>query len=163
MINKYRMLEFTSIIKKILKKIFQNGCFPYIIKNNYERNTMTKIIDIKSLLIGFLLAASIVLFMGATSNHNENGRYEALTDFHSWNSDFVLGRLLFHQLTLHSDHHLKASKKYQNLLNLPNAPMHPTGYPGMMLLSFFPPLWFFCMDKLVDEFSEKSKKNKNIL
>ena len=29
---------------------------------------MTKIIDIKSLLIGFLLATSVMLFMGATQN-----------------------------------------------------------------------------------------------
>lgn len=37
---------------------------------------MSKTIDIKSLLIGFLLATSVMLFMGATSN-NENGRYQA--------------------------------------------------------------------------------------
>lgn len=37
---------------------------------------MNKTIDIKSLLIGFLLATSVILFMGATSN-NENGRYQA--------------------------------------------------------------------------------------
>jgi len=36
---------------------------------------MTKIIDIKSLLIGFLLATSVMLFMGAR-NSNENGRYQ---------------------------------------------------------------------------------------
>ena len=88
----------------------------------------------------------------------ENGRYEALSEFHSWNSDFILGRLLFHQLTLHSDHHLKATKKYQHLLNIPHAPRHPSGYPGMMLLSFFPPLWFFCMDKIVDQNRIRSKK-----
>ena len=36
---------------------------------------MTKIIDIKSLLIGFLLATSVMLFIGAT-NDNGNGRYQ---------------------------------------------------------------------------------------
>ncbi len=113
-------------------------------------------------LFGIIILECInyVEHYGLERKLKENGRYEALTEFHSWNSDFVLGRLLFHQLTLHSDHHLKASKKYQNLLNLPNAPRHPTGYPGMMLLSFFPPLWFFCMDGLVDQFRDKSKKNK---
>ena len=110
-------------------------------------------------LFGVIILESInyVEHYGLVRNLKENGRYEALTEFHSWNSDFMLGRLLFHQLTLHSDHHLKASKKYQNLLNLPNAPSHPTGYPGMMLLSFFPPLWFWCMDYLVEEARLKSK------
>ena len=38
---------------------------------------MTKIIDIKSLLIGFLLATSVMLFMGhASSNLLETGRYQ---------------------------------------------------------------------------------------
>ena len=36
---------------------------------------MTKKIDIKSLLIGFLLATSAMLFMGASSD-NGNGRYQ---------------------------------------------------------------------------------------
>jgi len=38
---------------------------------------MTKTIDIKSLLIGFLLATSVMLFMGhASSNLLETGRYQ---------------------------------------------------------------------------------------
>ena len=41
---------------------------------------MTKIIDIKSLLIGFLLATSVMLFMGhASSNLLETGRYQLST------------------------------------------------------------------------------------
>ena len=39
---------------------------------------MTKKIDIKSLLIGFLLATSAMLFMGASSD-NGNGRYQNLS------------------------------------------------------------------------------------
>ena len=40
---------------------------------------MTKTIDIKSMLIGFLLATSVMLFMGTTSG-NGNGRYHMLND-----------------------------------------------------------------------------------
>ena len=41
---------------------------------------MTKIINIKSLLIGFLLATSVMLFMGhASSNLLETGRYQLST------------------------------------------------------------------------------------
>jgi hypothetical protein len=39
---------------------------------------MSKTIDIRSLLIGFLLATSVMLFMGATTD-NENGRYQAFS------------------------------------------------------------------------------------
>jgi alkane 1-monooxygenase len=46
------------------------------------------------------------------------------------------------ELTRHSDHHWKASKKYQVLQSLEEAPQLPTGYPGMMLLSLVPPLFF---------------------
>jgi hypothetical protein len=52
------------------------------IKNKYERNVMSKTIDIKSLLIGFLLATSVMLFMGATSN-NQNSRYQAFCNSYS--------------------------------------------------------------------------------
>jgi len=61
---------------------------------------------------------------------------------HSWNSDHQLGRLMLFNLSRHSDHHYKASKKYQLLDSQPESPQMPTGYPGMMLLSLFPPLWF---------------------
>jgi alkane 1-monooxygenase len=57
-----------------------------------------------------------------------------------------MGRLLLFELTRHSDHHWKASKKYQVLASLEDAPQLPTGYPGMMLLSLVPPLYFALMD-----------------
>ena len=111
---------------------------------------------------GIIILESInyVEHYGLERKLKENGRYESLSEFHSWNSDFILGRLLFHQLTLHSDHHLKATKKYQHLLNISHAPRHPSGYPGMMLLSFFPPLWFFAMVGLVEKYRIKSKNKK---
>ena len=38
---------------------------------------------------------------------------------------------------------------YQLLKSLPESPQMPTGYPGMMLLSLFPPLWFGLMHKKI--------------
>jgi alkane 1-monooxygenase len=43
-----------------------------------------------------------------------------------------------------------ASKKYQVLKHYENAPQMPTGYPGMMLLSLIPPIWFGIMNKKLD-------------
>ena len=33
--------------------------------------------------------------------------------------------------------------KYPALKSLPDTPQMPTGYPGMVMLAFFPPLWFW--------------------
>lgn len=80
-------------------------------------------------------------------NKNEYGRYEKVKRTHSWNSDHVIGKVMLFNLSRHSDHHYNGSKHYQLLKSLPESPQMPTGYPGMMLLSMFPPLWFRLMHK----------------
>jgi alkane 1-monooxygenase len=40
-----------------------------------------------------------------------------------------------------------ASKKYQLLKHHEDAPQMPTGYPGMMILSLIPPIWFGIMHR----------------
>lgn len=77
-----------------------------------------------------------------------SGRYEPVTPVHSWNSDHEMGRILLYELTRHSDHHYKATRKYQILRHLPESPQLPLGYPGSMLLALFPPLWFTIMNPL---------------
>jgi len=112
-------------------------------------------------LLAFLLAAVIGILLLETVNYiehygllrkkNESGRFERVKHVHSWNSDHQIGRLMLFNLSRHSDHHYKASKKYQILESLPESPQMPTGYPGMMMLAFFPPLWFSVMDKSIQE------------
>ncbi len=80
-----------------------------------------------------------------------NDKYERTLPQHSWNSDHVLGRLLLFELSRHSDHHYLASRKYQILNHHNNSPQLPTGYPGSMLLSLVPPLWFYVMNKKIKE------------
>lgn len=103
-------------------------------------------------LVGFIGAAVLGMLLLETVNYIEHyglrrirssgGTYGRVQHVHSWNSDHVLGRLMLFELTRHSDHHWKASKKYQTLNSLPTGPQLPTGYPGMMLLSLVPPLFF---------------------
>ena len=80
---------------------------------------------------------------------NINGKYERVQPFHSWNSNHPIGRIMLFELSRHSDHHFNASRKYQILKNHENSPEMPTGYPGMMILSLFPPLWFYVMNKRI--------------
>jgi alkane 1-monooxygenase len=110
-------------------------------------------------LLGFIAAALIGILMLATINYIEHygllrkeispGKYEKVLPQHSWNSNHLLGRLILFELSRHSDHHYKASRKYQILKHHADSPQMPTGYPGMMLLSFLPPLWFKIMNPRV--------------
>ena len=66
------------------------------------------------------------------------------------NSNHVIGRAVLFELSRHSDHHFKADRPYQLLETSDDSPVMPTGYPGMMLLTFVPPLFFWVMNKRVD-------------
>ncbi|MFY9243444.1 MAG: alkane 1-monooxygenase [Polaribacter sp.] len=88
---------------------------------------------------------------GLLRKQNEHGRYERVKRNHSWNSNHQVGQILLFNLSRHSDHHYNGSKHYQLLRSLPESPQMPTGYPGMMLLSLFPPLWFWVMNKKLNQ------------
>ena len=107
----------------------------------------------------FLGAAFMGILLLETVNYIEHyglhrkqitpGKYERTMPHHSWNSDHVLGRLMLFELSRHSDHHYLASRKYQILQHHENTPQLPTGYPGSMLLSLVPPLWFYVMNRRI--------------
>ena len=78
-----------------------------------------------------------------------NGRYERVTDIHSWNSNHILGRIVLYELTRHSDHHRISVTKFQNLKSIDESPQLPFGYPTSILLSFIPVLWFKIMNPRV--------------
>ncbi len=98
-------------------------------------------------LMGILLLETVnyIEHYGLTRNLVSEGRYERVMPHHSWNSNHPVGRLMLFELSRHSDHHYLASRKYQVLKNYEEAPSMPTGYPGMMVLALFPPLWFRVM------------------
>lgn len=99
-----------------------------------------------------LEAVNYIEHYGLERERGENGRYEKVTEHHSWNSDHILSRMFLFELTRHSDHHATASRPYQVLRSLDASPQLPTGYPGMIILSFFPPLWFYVMDPLIEKY-----------
>lgn len=100
-------------------------------------------------VVGFLLLETInyIEHYGLTRKKLPNGRYERVDVVHSWNSNHEFGRIVLYELTRHSDHHYKANRKYQILRHHDESPQLPLGYPGSMLLSFIPPLWFKIMNK----------------
>lgn len=112
----------------------------------------------------FLIAALMGHLLLETVNYIEHyglmrekvgDRYERVMPHHSWNSDHLVGRLNLFELSRHSDHHFIASRKYQILRHIDESPQMPTGYPGMMVLSTIPPLWFAVMNKKVRRLEEE--------
>lgn len=104
---------------------------------------------ISAAVFGIILLETVnyIEHYGLLRTKNEHGRYEKVKRTHSWNSDHQIGKILLFNLSRHSDHHYNGAKHYQLLKSLPESPQMPTGYPGMMLLSLFPPLWFLLMNK----------------
>ncbi|WP_394748501.1 alkane 1-monooxygenase [Spongiimicrobium salis] len=99
-------------------------------------------------IVGFLLLETVnyIEHYGLLRKKLASGRYERVREVHSWNSNHVMGRIVLYELTRHSDHHYKSSKKYQILDYHDISPQMPYGYPTSMVLSFVPPLWFKIMN-----------------
>jgi alkane 1-monooxygenase len=83
---------------------------------------------------------------GLLRQRGAEGRYERCQPRHSWNSNHVVSNLLLFHLQRHSDHHAHAERRYQSLRHFDEAPQLPTGYMGMLVLSYFPALYFRVMD-----------------
>ena len=90
---------------------------------------------------------------GLLRQKREDGRYQRCLPEHSWNSNNVASNVLLYHLQRHSDHHANPTRRYQALRHVDEAPQLPTGYAGMIVLAWFPPLWRRVMDpRLVEHF-----------
>lgn len=111
----------------------------------------TMLCFVAAAVMGFLLLETVnyIEHYGLRRKKIEDAYYEKVLPVHSWNSNHPIGRIMLFELTRHSDHHYMASRKYQVLRHFDHSPQMPTGYPGMMVLSLFPPLWFMVMHKQI--------------
>jgi alkane 1-monooxygenase len=112
-------------------------------------------------VFGFLMLESVnyIEHYGLRRKQLPNGRYEKVGPRHSWNSNHELGRIFLYELTRHSDHHYKASRKYQILRHYDESPQLPLGYPVSILMSLTPPLWFRYMDQRIQAFNSGRENN----
>ncbi|RYH76232.1 alkane 1-monooxygenase [Flavobacteriaceae bacterium 144Ye] len=113
--------------------------------------TLGLIFAFSAAIIGFILLETVnyIEHYGLLRLKTKSGRYERVKEIHSWNSNHVIGRIVLYELTRHSDHHFKSSKKYQVLDCHDESPQMPYGYPTSMVLAMLPPLWFKIMNKRV--------------
>jgi len=99
---------------------------------------------------------------GLLRQKREDGRYERCLPEHSWNSNNVASNVLLYHLQRHSDHHANPTRRYQALRHVEEAPQLPTGYAGMIVLAWFPPLWRRVMDSRLLEHYEGDLSRANI-
>ncbi|AKS42610.1 alkane 1-monooxygenase [Wenzhouxiangella marina] len=93
-----------------------------------------------------LTSANYVEHYGLLRRRLADGRYERCQPHHSWNSNHVMSNLLLFHLERHSDHHAHPGRRYQCLRDFDDVPRLPSGYFGMFLLAYLPPLWFRVMN-----------------
>jgi alkane 1-monooxygenase len=106
-------------------------------------------------IIGFSLleVVNYLEHYGLLRQKKEDGRYERCRPEHSWNSNNVASNVLLYHLQRHSDHHANPTRRYQSLRHFKEAPQLPTGYAGMIVLAWFPPIWRRVMDpRLIEHY-----------
>ena len=119
------------------------------------------------LIVRFLLIQAVIAFLLLeTVNYVEHygiqrreispGRYEKVNPLHSWNANHFYSNLLLFNLQRHSDHHAYASRPYQVLRHFEESPQLPFGYPLMIVMSLFPPIWFWVMNKKLEKWQENA-------
>lgn len=86
---------------------------------------------------------------GLLRQKGADGRFVRCEPEHSWNSNHVVSNLFLYQLQRHSDHHANPTRHYQSLRHFDNSPQLPSGYAGMIVLAYVPPLWYAVMNKRV--------------
>lgn len=96
-----------------------------------------------------LEAVNYIEHYGLLRQKSGDGRYERCAPEHSWNNNHIVTNVLLYHLQRHSDHHANPTRRYQALRHFDESPQLPTGYAGMIVLAYLPPLWYRVMDPKV--------------
>lgn len=110
-----------------------------------------------------LTSANYIEHYGLLRKKQADGRYENCQPHHSWNSNHLISNLVVFQLQRHSDHHANPARGFQSLRDFPELPSLPSGYFGMFLVAYCPPLWFKIMNKRLLEVVGKRAGDINML
>jgi len=77
--------------------------------------------------------------------------YERPGWMHAWNTGDRITNWMLFKIERHPDHHVNAGRPYQILRTYKESPTYPTGYAGMILLSWFPWAFYAVMNPLVEK------------
>lgn len=163
------------------KEIVKKGYKPFSLRNEMMQLHLAQFAFVAAIffLFGwlttlvFLVAALQGILLLETVNYIEHyglqrkqisvGKWERAMPAHSWNSNHIIGRVMLFELSRHSDHHYLASRKYQVLRHHEDSPQMPTGYPGMMILSLVPPVWFWVMNRRIKKLQPAEAAMKSLV
>lgn len=141
--------SFLSLKNEMIFYILFQGLYLASLYFFFGFETMLFGISVGVLSFLFLETINYIEHYGLLRSKTGSGRYERVQTIHSWNSNHLIGRIVLYELTRHSDHHYKASKKYQVLEHKRESPQLPFGYPTSILIALVPPLWFKLMNPRV--------------
>jgi alkane 1-monooxygenase len=112
---------------------------------------LTKFLFVQSIMAFLLLeTVNYVEHYGIQRREIAPNKYEKVNPLHSWNANHFYSNLLLFNLQRHSDHHAYATRPYQVLRHFEESPQLPFGYPLMIIMALFPPLWFSVMNKKLE-------------
>jgi len=77
--------------------------------------------------------------------------YERPGWMHAWNTGDRITNWMLFKIERHPDHHVNAGRPYQILRTYKESPTYPTGYAGMILLSWCPWAFYAVMNPLVEK------------
>ncbi|MFT5006398.1 MAG: alkane 1-monooxygenase [Paracoccaceae bacterium] len=90
-----------------------------------------------------LLLSDYVQHYGLSRRLHQDGKYEPVSIFHSWNAQQVFSAALMLNAPLHSDHHARPTLGFADLHSrrADGAPVLPYSIPIMSCLALMPPIW----------------------
>ena len=115
-------------------------------------------------VFGFSLleVVNYVEHYGLLRRQKADGRYERCKPEHSWNANHAASNMVLYQLQRHSDHHANPTRRYQSLRHFDDVPQLPTGYAGMIVCAYIPPLFRKVMDHRVLDFYDGDPSKVNL-
>jgi alkane 1-monooxygenase len=102
-----------------------------------------------AMAITLLEAVNYIEHYGLQRQQLADGRYEKVSERHSWDANQWLTNCYLIHLQRHADHHLNPMRPYAALQPRAESPKLPMGYAGMLPLALVPPLWFRVMNPRV--------------
>jgi alkane 1-monooxygenase len=100
--------------------------------------------------LSLLEVVNYVEHYGLLRERRADGRWEKVGAAHAWDASNSLTNAALLNLQRHSHHHRDPTKRYQ-VLQIGASPRLPTGYAGMIVLAWLPPLWRRVMDPRLSE------------
>ena len=151
-----RRLNSKNSFKFILKNEviflhFLTGIFIFLVFYFFGLNGVFLFVIQSFIAVILLEAINYIEHYGLLRKKRQNETYVPVDVIHSWNSNHLASNWILLQLPWHSDHHKNVGKTFNQLKSIKNAPQLPYGYPTMIVIAFFPFIFFSLMNSVLNQ------------